>query len=73
MYLIKWHDHFSTDGFFDKELTGMDTLMELTSLGFYLKEDENYYHFARTIGKDTIGDVMSILKDQTVEITELFI
>lgn len=72
MYIISWRDHYSTDGFYSPTLEEFDENgLILTSLGFFIKEDEHYYHFARTIGTDTCADIMSVIKEQIVELFEI--
>jgi hypothetical protein len=72
MYVIQWRDHFSTDGFYSKDLEEFDDKsLIFKSLGFYIKEDEHYYHFARTIGEADCADIMSIIKEQIIEIDEI--
>lgn len=68
-YLIKWRDHFSTDGWFDKDDISVQEELIFYTLGFFVSEDENYYHLARTKGEDQYADIMSILKEQAIEIT----
>ena len=69
--MIEWRDHFSTDGFFDLTLEELEDEVILNSLGFFMKEDKNYYHFARTLGTDTCADLMSILKKQIITLKEI--
>ena len=69
--MIEWRDHFSTDGFFDLTLEELEDEVILNSLGFFMKEDKNYYHFARTLGQDTCADLMSILKKQIITLKEI--
>ena len=72
MYVIRWRDHFSTEGFFSADLEEFDgQALELTSLGFFIKEDDHYYHFAHTIGDDTCADIMSIIKEQIIDMAEI--
>lgn len=68
MYIIEWRDHFSTDEWFDIADPQINTDFTLTSVGFYVKSDKNYHHFARTMGDHAYADMMSILKNQVVEL-----
>lgn len=70
-YIVLWRDHFSTDGWFDKEDIEVHEELLFETLGFFIKEDNNYYHFARTKGEDQYADIMSILKTQIIEINPL--
>jgi hypothetical protein len=71
MYIIEWRDHFSTDDWFDIKDPKINVEFTLTSLGFYVKSDKNYHHFARTKGEHAYADMMSILKNQVVSIIEI--
>ena len=72
MYVIEWRDHFSTEGFYSGDMEEFtDTSLIFRSLGFFIKEDTNYFHFARTIGEEDCADIMSIMKNQIVYIEEI--
>lgn len=72
IYLIKWRDHYSMEGFFDKNLSDLnDVIMELETVGFFVSEDKHYYHFVRTMNNDMYADSMSIIKKQIIDIKEL--
>ena len=62
LYKIVWRDHFSTDGFFEKSNADIGEDMVLTSVGFFIKENDHYVHLARTKGDDLYADTMSIAK-----------
>lgn len=68
MYVMEWRDHFSTEGWFDKDTPEIDSDFTLRTVGFFVSEDEHYFHFARTVGEHAYADMMSILKEQIVEI-----
>lgn len=75
LYKIVWRDHFSTDGFFEKSNVEIDKDMVLTSVGFFIAEDDNYIHLARTKGETLYADTMSIVKvlildDEHIILTE---
>ena len=71
IYEITWRDHFSTEGFFAKQNVDIQEEMMFTSVGYYIKEDKNYYHIARTHGEDDYADIMSIMKKNITKIREL--
>lgn len=70
-YLIRWKDHFSTDGWFDKEDVNVEEVLEFSTVGFFIEENEHYYHLARTVGTDQYADIMSILKNQVTHIQQI--
>lgn len=63
-YLVTWRDHFSTEGFFREDLEGLSEDMVMSTVGFFVQEDEHYIRLARTIvnGHGQYGDIMSIAK-----------
>lgn len=71
MYIVEWRDHFSSDDWFDIKDPKVAVELTLTSLGFFVSSNKNYYHFARTKGEFAYADMMSVLKNQIVEITEI--
>lgn len=73
MYLIRWRDHYSTDGFLAEDLSDIVDNVFLDSVGFFVKADKNYYHFVRTIGDDMAADSMSILRNQIVKLHEIIV
>lgn len=70
-YLFRWRDHFSTEGFFESGNVDVEEEVVFNSVGFFVKEDKNYYHFARTMGVDMYADMMSVLKSNTLEVHPL--
>ena len=71
MYLIKWRDHYFTTGFFDLDDPEIVDEVVLTSVGFFIKEDKHYYHFAQTVGEDICAEIMSIIREQVITIREV--
>ena len=71
MYVIEWRDHFSTEGWFDINKPQITSDFTLRSVGFFMASDKNYYHFARTIGDHAYADMMSILRNQIIELIEI--
>jgi hypothetical protein len=71
IYEIKWRDHFSTEGFFDKQDIDIQEEMLFDSVGYFIKEDKNYYHIARSHGETDYADIMSIMKKNVIKIREL--
>lgn len=72
-YIIHWRDHFSSEGFFSENLDELHKDMTLTSVGFFLEEDENYFRFARTVVNEDkqYADIMSIAKALVLSIHKL--
>jgi hypothetical protein len=70
-YLIKWNDHYTTEGFLEADLGDIVTGVLLTSVGFYIKSDKLHHHFVQTIGEDMTADSISILKNQIMLLKEL--
>lgn len=70
-YLIKWNDHYSTNGFLKADLTDIVDEVVFTSVGLFIKQDKLHYHFAQTIGKDVAADSLSLLKAHIIFIKEL--
>lgn len=73
-YCIVWRDHFSTDGWFSTNGLGVSPEVSFESLGYFQEENDHYYHFSRTIGKEgtnDCADLMSILKPQVISIKEV--
>jgi hypothetical protein len=71
IYEIQWRDHFSTDGFFDQTVAEIEDEIVFHSVGYFIKENKNYWYLARTLGKDSYADMMNILKKNTLSIKEL--
>ena len=71
LYEIEWRDHFSTDGFFDQTDMKIEDEIVFRSVGYFIKANKNYWYIARTLGKDTYADMMTILKKNTLSIREL--
>lgn len=71
MYKIKWRDHYSTEGWFNPDDPEIEDEVVLISVGFFIKEDKHYYHFARTVGEDTCADMMSIIREQVINMEEI--
>lgn len=71
LYVITWRDHFSSEGWFELDSLKIHDNLCLTSTGFFMKSDKNYYHFARTVGDSVCADMMSILKKQIVDLYEV--
>lgn len=70
-YEVTWRDHFSSEGWFDLKNPDVHKDMQLMTVGFFVAEDKNYYHFARTVGINdhpVCADMMSILKNQIVKL-----
>jgi hypothetical protein len=74
IYLIRWRDHYSTDGWVESNLEDVEDNMELSTVGFYIKKTTHHLHFSRTLGNDNtlLADIMSIMEDQILEIVPLY-
>lgn len=70
-YLIEWDDHYSTASFLNKHDPEIVDEMSFKSVGFFIKADKKYTHFAQTIGAEDCADILSILKKSTLNIKEL--
>ena len=70
-YLIKWRDHFSTEGWFDLTDLEVENEMIFEPIGFFVKENKHYLYFAQHISHDTCGDIMSILKKDIITLEEI--
>lgn len=70
-YLVKWRDHFSTEGWFDLEDLAVEEEVLFETVGFFVKENPFYYYFAQHMSHDTCGDIMSILQNDIIEIKEI--
>lgn len=70
-YLVKWRDHFSTEGWFDKDDPEVEEEVMFETVGFFVKQNEFYYYFAQHMSTDTYGDIMSILRSDIVELKEI--
>lgn len=71
-YVIKWRDHFYTEGWQPiaaEEVIGKEVIV--TTIGFFIGEDEHYYHFAQSVADDSCLYIMSVIKADIVDLDEL--
>lgn len=71
MYIIEWRDHYSTAGWHNKDESKLDKDFILKTVGFYVSKNKKYIHLAMTDGEFAYGDIMSILRNNIVSITEI--
>lgn len=71
MYIVEWRDHYSTAGWHDKKEPNVDQDFILKTIGFYVSKNKKYIHLAMTDGEFAYGDIMSILKNNIITITEI--
>ena len=71
MYIVEWRDHFSSNGWFDKDKPKIDNDFILKTVGFFVYQDKYYIHLAMTDGEHAYGDIMSILRNNIVSVTEI--
>jgi hypothetical protein len=71
MYIVEWRDHYSTAGWHDKKDPGVDHDFILKTIGFYVSKNKSYINLAMTDGEFAYGDIMSILRNNILSITEI--
>lgn len=71
IYKVRWRDHFSTAGWSELADLGIVDEVILETVGFFVREDKHYYHFAQTIGDDICAEIMSVLKKQVLSLVEI--
>ena len=65
---ITWLDHYAIDEWMYIEDIELDITL-CTTIGYFIKENDQYYVLARTINNiELIDGLMFILKDCTIEI-----
>lgn len=71
-YVVKWRDHFYTEGWQPIEaehVIGSEVIV--TTTGFFIGEDDNYFHFAQSIAGDSCLHIMSVIKVDVIDLEEL--
>ena len=71
MYIVEWRDHYSTAGWHDKKDPNVECDFILKTIGFYVSNNKKYINLAMTDGAFSYGDIMSILKNNIITITEI--
>ena len=72
LYLCKWRDHFYTEGWNPieaEDIIGKEVVVN--TVGFFIGEDEHYYHFAQSVADDACLHIMSVIQRDIVDLEEL--
>lgn len=70
-YYFKWRDHFTSAGDHDSEVSNAEGEVVLESVGFFIKQNKYYYYFAQSIYESDYYELLSVLKNNIIEIKEL--
>jgi len=71
LYMVKWRDHFTTEGFTPITDPEMHSEVIITSVGFFIRSEKYYHCFAQSIDEHTCDNIISILKNNIVFIARL--